>query len=254
MAALDPLALFVCIAAAAVVGVAKGGFGGVGTLMGAPLLSVGLPPAQAVGVMLPVLLVIDVIAVTSYRNNFDRMLFWRALPGAAVGVAAGALLLAHVDDNAVRGLIGVVALAFAWNALAKPAVPRAAGPPSRALASGFGAACGFTSAVAHAGGPPIHIYLLRQGLDPATFVGTASIFMAVVNVMKIAPYALIGQLNVQNLSVALIMAPVAGLAALAGVWMARRISRRLFSRIVNVLMVVVGLKLLWDGALGLYGA
>lgn len=244
--------LLVSMLAVALVGIAKGGFGGVGALVGTPVMSLVLPPAQVVGIMLPLLIAIDALALAGYRRSFDRTVLRLALPGAVVGVVAGSVMLARVDADAVRIVIGGFAIAFSVLALAAP-VPAPARP--RALpAAVFGGLSGFTSTVAHAGGPPIQLYLLRLGFAPVMFAGTSAIFMALVNLLKIMPYALMGQLNLDNLGYSAALLPVAAIAALFGMRLARSLDRRAFSLIVNVVMLGVGGKLIFDGIAGLTGS
>ena len=113
-------------------------------------------------------------------------------------------------------------------------------------------AAGFTSFIAHAGGPPASMYLLRRPLNRTEFVATAVFFFAVVNYVKLVPYAWLGQFDTTNLATSLVLAPAAPLGVLIGVYLHKRVSDRiLFLRVVYVLLFLVGLKLIWDGLPGL---
>ena len=106
---------------------------------------------------------------------------------------------------------------------------------------------GFTSTVAHAGGPPFQAYALGQGLDSRVYVGTGVMFFAVVNAAKLVPYAALGQLDGTNLATSLVLIPLAPLGVVTGVWLVHRLDSALFYRIVYGLVFATGLKLLWDG-------
>lgn len=235
-----------------IIGVAKGGFGGVGTVIAVPVMALTSPPAETLGVLLPVLMLADVIAVSSHRRSFDASMIRHALPGAVVGVIAGGFLLAVIDGAPIRIAIGLLSIVFALNAMrGSHAVAPSAWADNPRFAPVVGVAAGLTSTLAHAGGPPIHMHLLARGLSPVVFVATASVFMASLNLMKVVPYLLLGNVDGGTLSFSLALLPVVGAAAFFGVWLSRRIERRTFSRVMNGSMLVIGLKLVHDGVAAL---
>lgn len=237
--------------AAALVGVSKSGFGGIGVVAAVPITTLAMPPETALGLLLPVLLFGDLIAVSSHRAAFDRAAVLGAVPGAALGVVAGGLLLALIDGAPITALVGLIAILFALHSMRGNVVPDGAsrlGEPRLAPLAGL--ASGITSTLAHAGGPPIHIHLLARGYSPLVFVATSSVFMATVNLMKIVPYALLGNFDASTIAFSVTLAPFAAAGSWGGVRLARRIERRTFARVVNGLMLLVGTKLLYDGVRG----
>jgi len=128
---------------------------------------------------------------------------------------------------------------------ARLAAERAA--PGRIAGTFWGALSGFTSTLAHAGGPPFAIWMMPQKLDKTTLVATSAVFFLIVNYVKLVPYAMLGQLNTGNLTLALLFAPLAPLGIWLGVWMHRRISERAFYVISYALLFSTGVKLVWDG-------
>jgi uncharacterized protein len=116
-------------------------------------------------------------------------------------------------------------------------------PP--ALGVVLGIATGFTSQIAHAGQPPFQMWVLPKALPTQILVGTTTIFFAVINVLKIPAYAALGQFTHENLMAATVLAPLAIVSTLAGVWLVRRVNAERFYTIIYVLMIVVGAQLLW---------
>ncbi|MFZ5796647.1 MAG: sulfite exporter TauE/SafE family protein, partial [Pseudomonadota bacterium] len=110
----------------------------------------------------------------------------------------------------------------------------------------LGVASGFTSQVAHAGQPPFQIYVLPRRLPRDVLVGTTAIFFAAVNWIKVPAYWALGQFNRDTLGVAALLLPVAIASTFAGVWLVRRVSPVRFYTAIYALMVLVGLKLIWD--------
>jgi uncharacterized protein len=243
----DPLFYAVAVPAVILVGLSKGGFGGMMGLVSVPLMALAVPPLQAAAVMLPILLVMDAVALYAWRGVFDRRALAVLLPGGLVGIALGWAMAASVSADHVRLVVGIVALLFcvqyAVGAGAK-AEPRPHNPPKGVLC---GAAAGFASFVSHAGGPPYQIYVLPLRLAPARLVGTATIFFAAVNALKVVPYFALGQLSTANLATSLVLMPLAPLATLAGVRLVKRLPVAVFYRVILILVLAVSLKLIWDG-------
>jgi uncharacterized membrane protein YfcA len=122
-------------------------------------------------------------------------------------------------------------------------------PASRSVPKGlFWSTCaGVTSTIAHAGGPPLSVYLLPLRLDKAVMVGTTVIFFAVINLVKVAPYAWLGLFDAGTLYTALVLVPLAPIGIALGIFTMRRLSQDTFYRVCYGLLLVVGAKLIWDG-------
>jgi len=239
--------VFFPLLAILLLGLAKGGFGGVGAPVALPVMSMGIPVETAIGVLLPVLLTIDVVNVTTHRKNADYKTILLALPGAFVGVAIGSYLIFAIPSHIVGAGVGIIAILFAIHALRKQAGPGTG--LARWLAVPFGMASGFTSSLAHAGGPPIHIYLLSRGYEQLKFVATANMFMASVNVLKIGPFLATGTMNAETLRLAAWLLPAAALAAVLGYFIAKVLPKPAFKYAVNGLMIIAGCKLILDAFL-----
>jgi uncharacterized membrane protein YfcA len=241
-----PTLLAACVAVA-LVGLSKGGMGGAFALMGVPILALVMSPVQAAALLLPVLLMMDAVGLWTWRGYFDRATLRALLPGAIVGIVIAALTAAITSEAAVRLLVGLVAVGFVARLVLARAT--AIARPHNALRGGvWGAAAGFTSFVAHAGGPPFQVYVLPLRLDPRIYTGTSVIFFAVVNVIKVAPYAALGQFSAPVLGSALVMLPLAVAATLAGAAIVRRMRAEVFYPFMYTMVALVGLKLIWDGA------
>lgn len=248
----DPLFYAAAVPAVILMGLSKGGFSGIG-LLSLPLMALVLSPVQAAAIMLPILMVQDVVTVWSFRRDWDRRNLAILLPSSAVGILIGYLLAAKVSDAAVALAVGLISVAFALRRLA---VERRAEPPPAAAAgiaagSFWGLAIGFTSMIAHAGGPPFQIYVMPQRLKRDVFIGTGAVLFAAINWIKVPPYAALGQFTWPNLATSAALFPLAIAATFAGVWLVRRVSAERFYTLVYGLLVLVGGKLVWDGLAGL---
>lgn len=242
----DPAFWAVAIVAVLITGVSKGGFGGL-ALLAVPLMALVISPVQAAGIMLPILIVMDWVSVWSYRKYWSRRLLVIMLPGAVAGVVLGGLLANYVDDQFVRICVGLIAVGFPLYVFFKPKGQASFAAGHRLLGIFAGTVSGFTSFIAHAGGPPFQAYAIAQGLEKRIYAGTSVMFFFIVNMLKIVPYALLGQFDTANLTTSLMLIPLAPVGVLLGVWLVKRIDQALFFKIIYMLIFCVGLKLLWDG-------
>src|SRR5690606_16644942 len=108
----DPLFYAAALPAVILVGLSKGGFGGAVGFVGVPLMALVMSPVQAAAILLPILCLMDIVSVWTWRGIYDRDLLRSMLPGAMVGIAAGWVTAAAVTVGMVRFIVGAVALVF----------------------------------------------------------------------------------------------------------------------------------------------
>ncbi|WP_370205053.1 sulfite exporter TauE/SafE family protein [Pararhodobacter marinus] len=247
----SPSMVWVTLLAVGLVGLSKGGLGGAFALMGVPLMSLVMPPVLAAAVLLPVLLMMDAASLWIWRHWRDGEVLRVMLPAAMVGIAAGWAAAAVTSDAAVRLIVGIVALGFAARALLGRFIGTA---PRYVPAMGWlwGTIAGFTSFVAHAGGPLFQIQVLPKRLDPKLYTGTSVLFFAVVNLVKVVPYAALGLFERDVLVSALILLPLAFISVRAGAAVIKRMKPEVFYPFTYSMVVVVGAKLVWDGVSALF--
>jgi len=236
------------ILATTVVGLAKGGLSGLG-ILGMPILALAVEPVEAAAILLPLLIVQDVVGVWSFRHDCDWHIVKVMIPGAAVGVLSGWAFVTVVPVSAVMAVLGLISIFFGlwrlWIERGGRVVAAARSPDW--VGTLFGVGLGFTSQVAHAGGPPFQFWVMPKQLPHTRFIGTSTMTFAIVNWMKVPAYLALGQFSRHDLTLSAALLPVAILSTLAGIWAVRRIRGRTFYTIVNLLMVMLGLKLLIDG-------
>ncbi|GAB5450151.1 MAG: sulfite exporter TauE/SafE family protein [Halioglobus sp.] len=242
----DPWFYLVSIPGVMLYGIAKGGFGGPIPILAVPLMALVMPPAQAAAILLPILVVMDALVVKTYWGVFDRAALRVLLPGALLGVLLGYLLAGAMNEHYMRILVGILSLGFGLFTLFGL---EGKGSSEHGVASGslFGALAGFTSFSIHAGGPPLTMYLMPKQLTPLLFAGTAGIFFAVVNVVKLVPYYALGQFSADNLLYSLVLVPLAPIGVKLGHYLVQRSEPAFYYRVISFFLVVLGAKLLWDG-------
>jgi len=243
----DPATIAIACLAVFIVGLAKGGYSGLGALA-TPLFALSVAPTQAAAILLPILIVQDVVSVWSFRKSWSRWAVGWMLPGALIGVALGYALAASLSMAAVTGALGTITLGFGLYRLWLERGGRivAASNSPGWVGSLFGVVTGFTSQIAHAGGPPMQMWLTPRKMPHLMFVGTSSILFAVINWMKVPAYAALGEFTRENLTASAMLMPLAIVSTLFGVWLIRRMDPARFYTLIYVLMVLLGSKLIWD--------
>lgn len=241
----DPYFYAVAIPAVLLLGISKSGFGaGFGSLA-VPLMALAVTVPQAAAILVPVLLLMDVLSLHVYRQHFDWKLIRFMLPFGLLGTAVGTALFKVLDPHILAGIVGVFTLLFLAQRLAFPPRPNQPAPP-RWLGAVLSTMSGFTSFIAHAGGPPANAYVIPMRLPPLVFTATMAAFFFTVNLSKWVPYAWLGLLDLRNMVTSLVLLPLAPVGIFIGVRIARRINQVLFYRFIYGGMFLTGCKLIWD--------
>ena len=241
----DPYFYLVTVPAVLLLGVSKSGFGaGFGSLA-VPMMALAVSVPQAAAILMPVLLLMDLLGMAAFRKDFDLKLLKFLIPWGLVGIVICALLFKLLNAHTVAGIVGVFTLLFLAQRLLFP--PKAdSPPPPRWLGAILTATSGFTSFIAHAGGPPVNAYMIPMRLSPIKFTATMAFFFFVINLAKWLPYAWLGLLDWRNFATSMVLLPIAPIGVWVGVRLARRISQVLFYRFLYAGMFLTGVKLLFD--------
>jgi uncharacterized membrane protein YfcA len=241
----DPHFYAWAVPAALILGISKSGFAsGVGSIT-TPLVAMAVAVPQAAAIMLPLLALSDLLGMSALRHGADWRLLRLLMPTALLGIVAGWASFGLLDSHLVAGVVGVATLLFLAQQWLLPL--RADRPPPGPWITGLLCALsGYTSFVAHAGAPPVAAAMLPRRMTPAAYAGTWAVLFTAMNASKWVPYAMLGLLDLRNLGTSVVLMPVAALGVWLGLWASRRISSRWFFRLVQLGMLLTGLKLLFD--------
>jgi uncharacterized membrane protein YfcA len=243
------------VPAVILVGLSKGGLGGAMGFVGVPLMALVMPPVQGAAILLPILVLMDIVSLWSWRGVYDGSILKAMMPGAMIGIGLGWLTAAVVTQAMIRFLVGAMAIAFVGRWLyqqvrdGRGVVEKAA--PNPVAATFWGTVAGFTSFVAHVGGPPYQVYTLPLGLDPKVFTGTSVIFFAITNAVKLIPYFALGQFDTANLTASAVLMPIAPLSTIAGAYIVRRMRPQVFYPLSYATVGIFAIMLVYNGLLDL---
>jgi len=230
-----------------IAGISKGGFGGGLGIITVPLMAMTISPLEAAAIVAPLLCAMDIFGLRSYWGTWHRRFTLLMIPGAFAGITLAALTFGSIDEAGLRIFIGGVALVFSLYYWLQPALRLAHRGLPAWLGPVAGALSGFTSFIAHAGGPPVQVFLLAQNLDKTLYVGTTVVFFTVLNYIKLVPYAGLGLFTWPVLTTALVLSPLAPAGMWLGVRLHGRVPQALFYKLCYGFLVIVGAKLIVDG-------
>ena len=243
------ISFWVCaVLAVMVVGLAKAGFtGGIGVLA-APFLAMVMPIADAVALLMPLIIVTDVFTVYQYRNSYDLGILKRFAPYAILGVCVGTLFFNffRYHETILRVSIGGLVIIFVGiriiQRLRTGTLKKRT--PGQVQTVVLGLLTGFAAMIAHAGGPIGNMYLLPQKLPRRLHMGTAAVLFFALNIVKLIPYTVLGLLAAVDLTTLLILTPVTFISVKVGVFLNSRVSDVWFARVVYALLLFTGFQLL----------
>ena len=242
----NPWFYAVAIPAIILTGISKGGFAGAFSGLAVPLLTLAISPLQAAGVMLPILIFTDLFGFRLFWKRADMRVLATMVGGGVAGTLIGWASFRLLDDHYVRLLVGLIAVIYPLSRWLLPMNPKPAAPGA-VRGSLWTSVSGYTSFVAHAGGPPALVYMMSLRLDRAVLSATNGVFFTFLNLIKLPPYAMLGQLNLSNLGTALVLAPLVPIGVKLGFWLQGKFTNEQFYRLGQICIFMTGCKLTFDG-------
>ena len=226
-------------------GISKGGFAGPIAILSLPIMSLSMSPVMAAAILLPILLIMDVIAMYLYWKTWDMKNIKIIIPPALIGIFIGAMTFNYSSDDSIRIIIGTIAILFILltiiqknNLLIKP---------SKTKGTFWSLVAGYTSFLIHSGGTPVNFYLLPQKLNKTIYVGTMTLTFLIINVIKLFPYYYLDQFIISNLKVSLILSPLAPISIYLGYYLHKKINEEVFYFFIYLFLAIGGIKLIYDG-------
>ncbi len=245
---MDSKAILVIVIVAAVaflIGLSKGGLGGTAGALATPMLALVMPADKVIGLILPILMLADIFAVALHWGHWNRKLVLLLIPGSVVGVIAGTLLITNAPTETLRTLLGIIILIFAvYKILEKRILSRIEYKSRNWHGLVAGIVTGFSSALAHTGGPPVTIYLLMQNVTPRVFIATSALFFLILNWIKVPFYLYADLFDSELLRQIIWLLPLVPLGVVVGRWAIGRVNAETFERIIVSLLFINGFVLI----------
>jgi uncharacterized membrane protein YfcA len=242
----NQIAYIIVVALAAfLTGLSKGGLGGMTGALITPMMALVMPMEEAIGLLLPILMLGDAFALAAHWRGWDQRRIWILLAGAVAGVTVGTFVITTLPSSVLRKGLGGLVLFFMLYRLCEQRILGALQYQARRWHGLLaGSLSGFTSTLAHAGSPPITIYLVMQNLRPDVFVATAVLFFAVLNWIKVPYYYYAGLFDFSTQLKLIWLTPLVPLGVWLGKLLVDRIDKVWFERVIIILLLISGILLL----------
>lgn len=245
--AVDPIVFYLMVALVAfMIGLAKGGLGGTLGALATPMLALVMPADQVIGLVLPILMLADIFAVSFHWRRWNGKFVLLLIPGAIVGVTIGTFFITSAPTESLRTALGLIVLVFS---LYKIFENRVQGylqyKPHNWHGLLAGTVTGFSSALAHTGGPPVSIYLLLQNVTPRVFIATSAIFFFLLNWIKVPYYWYAGLFDWLQLRQIAWLLPLVPFGVWVGRWGADKVDKTTFDWIITGLLIIAALMLIF---------
>jgi hypothetical protein len=227
------------------IGLSKGGLGGMLGALATPLMALVMPTIEVIGLILPLMMFADIFAVAFHWRKWNKFLIILLIPGAVIGVTIGTLFITNAPTEALRTLLGIIVLAFTAYKILENRILGALKYEGKNW-HGYlaGTITGFSSSLAHTGGPPVSIYLILQDVSPRVFIATSALFFMILNWIKVPYYWYAGLFDLNKLSQIVWILPLIPLGVITGRWMGLRVSKQVFDRIIITLLGIAGIMLI----------
>lgn len=230
---------------AAGIGVSKAGFSGI-SMLHVVLYVFVFGAIESTGVLLPMLIVGDVLAIKLFGPEADWSHIRKLLPPTLVGVVIGWRLMGVLGDSSFKLIVGGIILSLTLVQLIRMWRPdwfdRV--PHQRWFAITLGLLAGLTTMLANAAGPVVGLYLLAVCLPKWELIGTSAWLFFVLNVCKLPFSYQLGLITPASLGVGAVMAPMIPLGIWTGRYFVRRISQTWFNTILLALTAVAAFRLI----------
>jgi uncharacterized membrane protein YfcA len=202
---------------------------------------------EALAVLLPLLIAIDLVGIRRFMKNANWRILKLILPAGFVGLLLGMIFFTVITPKALTLFVGIFIMLFLIQMLVTSHFDLREAKPYPWLGRLMGLMSGFTGFVAHNGGPPITIFMLREKLLPMVYTSTLGIFFTFINFGKLGPYAYLDLLNFKQLATSVILLPCVPVGVYLGFYLAEKISKKWYYRIVQLFLLIASVKFISDG-------
>ena len=242
---MDLLFYFYATIGVVLFGISKGGFAGPIAILSIPIMALVMSPITAAAILLPVLFVMDVVAMYIYWNKWDFTNIKIILPSAMIGILIGILTFSFTSEDTIRIIIGCIAIIFIILSLLQQ--NKQLVKPTKKKGIFWSIIGGYTSFIIHSGGTPVNFFLLPQKLDKSVYVATMTLAFLIINIVKLVPYYYLDQLVFSNLKVSLLLSPLAPISIYLGYYLHKKVNEKTFYFLIYFFLGVGGIKLIFDG-------
>ncbi|WP_248724354.1 sulfite exporter TauE/SafE family protein [Seonamhaeicola sp. ML3] len=231
--------------AAFVLGISKSGIKGIGIII-ILILAFVFGEKASTGVLLPMLISADILAVSYYNRHTQWRFIKKLLPWMVVGVLVGVWVGDSISEDVfkrVMALIIIGSIFIMWYFEKRKSVSV---PQNKLFSSSTGFLAGFTTMIGNLAGPISNIYFLAMRLPKNEFIGTAAWLFFIINVFKLPFHFFVWKtVSKETLVLNLTLFPLVALGFFIGAKLVKRISNANYRRFIIIVTAIGGLIMLF---------
>ncbi len=243
---MTPGYLLLFLVAALVLGMSKAGLSGI-SLSIIPVMALIFGAKESTGVLLPMLIFADIMAVTYYRRNAVWKHILRILPWVAIGILVALITGNIINDNQFR----LVMITVVWSMLILMIMNdfrkknEGAIPENHIFASFMGVTGGFATMIGNSAGPVFTLYFLAMRLPKKEFIGTGAWLYLIMNSGKLPLQIFVWKtITIHTLMLNLISTPVIVSGIFIGIFVVKLFPEKVYRYFVIATTVVASVFLL----------
>ncbi len=234
----DAVAIFLVVIFAAFTQTSVGfGF----ALVSMPLMVTLLGPIPAASLGAILALTTQIAMLNRYRGEIAPHKLWRLMVGTLLGVPIGVRLLSRMDEGLVLAFLGILLVVYALYSLLAPRLPYIRNPN---WGFGIGLVSGTLGGAYNTSGPPFVIYGMSRQWPPPEFKGNMQVLLMTNTIAATVAHAVASHYSPEIGRFYLLSLPAIALGTVLGFWVDNRINAILFRRIVLVMLLIIGVRLI----------
>ena len=238
-------AFYLSIIAAIVLGISKAGLKGLGVLI-VTLMALSYPAKASTGILLPLLVFADIMAVIYYKKHANWTLIFKFLPWMIIGILLGVIVgkdlpAVYFKQGMAVIIIVSVIIMYAWERMKVNSIPSSAW-----FAGSMGTAAGFTTMIGNLAGAFSNIYFLALRIPKNEFIGTAAWLFFIVNIFKL-PFHIWswGTINSDSFIISLKLIPWVIIGFIAGIWIVKQFKNAQYRQFILIMTAIGALVILF---------
>lgn len=226
-------------------GFSKSGIKGIGIII-VVILAFVFGEKASTGILLPLLVCADVLAVIYYNRHAQWGIIKKLIPWMIIGVIVGVWIGDEISEIVFKRLMAVIILVSVLIMFYSETRRSTNVPTNKWFAGTTGFLAGFTTMIGNLAGPISNIYFLAMRFPKNEFIGTAAWLFFIINVFKLPFHFLVWKtITLETLVLNSVLIPVVAVGFFIGVQIVKLISNGNYRKFILIVTAIGGVVLLF---------
>ncbi|WP_405574071.1 sulfite exporter TauE/SafE family protein [Winogradskyella sp. Asnod2-B02-A] len=227
-------------------GLSKSGIKGIGIIL-IVILAFVFGEKTSTGVLLPMLVCADILAVIYYNRHADWGIIKKLIPWMIIGVLIGVWIGNDISEYVFKKLMAFIIIISVIIMFFLDRIKSAEPPSNKLFSSSMGFLAGFTTMIGNLAGPVSNIYFLTMRFPKNEFIGTAAWFFFIINVFKLPFHIFVWKtITKESLALNSVLIPAVLIGFFIGVHIVKLISNLNYRRFILIVTAIGGIIMLFS--------